>query len=77
MKTAGREARKRVANPVLHDAYIFPINVVFLAFVGILRLITKDLDFSQARAVPLVSVSVGFVTFSELGWTSLVQHGSK
>jgi len=41
MKTAGREARKRVANPVLHGAYVFPINVVFLAFVGILRLITR------------------------------------
>jgi len=31
MKTAEREARKRVANPALHDAYVFSENVVFLA----------------------------------------------
>jgi len=31
MKTAEREARKRVVNPVLRGAYIFSENVVFLA----------------------------------------------
>jgi hypothetical protein len=31
MKTAEREARKRVASPALHGAYIFSENVVLLA----------------------------------------------
>jgi len=31
MKTAEREARKRVTSPALHDTYVFSENVVFLA----------------------------------------------